>query len=70
MAHWNEGWSTAFSALEGLTDADLGRTVTINNEPHRVHRALLRLLAHAGYHAGQIVFVAKAARGAAWKPSK
>src|ERR1700756_1184309 len=29
MALWEEGWGCLFSALEGLTEADLGRTITI-----------------------------------------
>src|SRR5262245_12146660 len=34
MADWERGWSTLFDTLAGLTDADLGRTVTIRGEPH------------------------------------
>ena len=33
----------------------------------KVHEALHRSLAHASYHVGQIVFLAKAFRGDAWK---
>src|SRR4051812_20699060 len=29
LALWDDGWNRVFQALEPLTDADLGRTVTI-----------------------------------------
>lgn len=50
-----------------LTDDDLGRTVTIRNQPHTVIEALHRSLAHTAYHVGQIVFIAKALKGSGWK---
>lgn len=59
MELWERGWATMFGALEGLTDADLGRTVTIRGEAHSVMQAINRQLAHYPYHCGQIVFVAK-----------
>ncbi len=67
QAKWEDGWRMLFAALGNLTDADLGRTVTIRGEPHTVAQALHRSLAHASYHVGQIVFVAKALRGADWR---
>ena len=56
-----------FAALSALTDADLAKTVTIRGQPHTVAEALHRSLAHTSYHVGQIVFVAKALRGADWR---
>jgi len=41
--------------------------VTIRGEPHTVAQALHRSLAHASYHVGQIVYVAKTLRGADWR---
>lgn len=67
LAKWHRGWSALFAALADLTDADLGATVTIRRQPLRIDQALHRSLAHAAYHVGQIVYVAKALRGAAWK---
>jgi hypothetical protein len=58
-ALWESGWKQVFDALEPLTDADLGRTVTIRTEPHSVMQAINRQIAHYAYHAGQIVFAAK-----------
>ena len=48
-----------FAALEPLTDADLGRTVTIRGEAHSVMQAINRQLAHYANHVGQIVMLAK-----------
>jgi uncharacterized damage-inducible protein DinB len=59
MALWNEGWQRMFSALEGLSEEDLRRTVTIRGEAHSVMQAINRQLAHYSYHCGQIVLLAK-----------
>jgi hypothetical protein len=56
---WEKGWAMLFGALEPLTEADLGRTVTIRGEAHSVMQAINRQLAHYPYHCGQIVFLAK-----------
>jgi hypothetical protein len=58
-ALWESGWKHVFDALEPLTDADLGRTVTIRTELHSVMQAINRQIAHYAYHVGQIVFAAK-----------
>jgi uncharacterized damage-inducible protein DinB len=64
--YWADGWDVLLDALDSLSDADLSRTVTIRRQPLTVTAALLRALAHVSYHVGQIVFMAKAARGNAW----
>jgi uncharacterized damage-inducible protein DinB len=56
---WERGWKYVFDALQPLTDADLGRTVTIRNEPHSVMQAINRQVAHYTHHIGQILFLAK-----------
>jgi hypothetical protein len=66
IAMWDEGWRALTSALADLTDADLERRILIRGQPWRVDEALLRSLAHASYHVGQIVFAAKAMAGDAW----
>jgi hypothetical protein len=66
MRLWDCGWDTLFSALEPLTDADLGRTVTIRGEPHSVMQTINRQLAHYSYHCGQIVFLAKHLQNQKW----
>jgi hypothetical protein len=67
MAQWELGWSYLFKAMGELTDADLGRTITIRNEPHSVMQAIHRQIAHVANHAGQIVYLAKHYAGENWK---
>jgi uncharacterized damage-inducible protein DinB len=64
---WNAGWQRLFSALEPLSDHDLGRTVMIRGEAHSVMQAINRQVAHYSYHCGQIVFLAKHLRSEQWK---
>ena len=66
MARWTQGWDVLLAALDGLSDADLGRTVTIRGQGLEVLEALHRSLAHLSYHVGQIVFLAKSLRGDGW----
>jgi uncharacterized damage-inducible protein DinB len=67
LREWDEGWRTLFATLADLRDADLERTVTIRALPLTVLDALHRSLAHASYHVGQIVYVAKSLRGDRWR---
>jgi len=66
MARWEEGWRILFDTLGSLEPADLERTITIRGEPHTVPQAILRQVAHYGYHVGQIVFLAKHYAGQRW----
>jgi hypothetical protein len=59
MAHWEAGWRVLFEALESHQPEDLTKVVTIRLEPYGVIDALHRSLAHAGYHVGQIVQLAR-----------
>jgi uncharacterized damage-inducible protein DinB len=67
MALWEEGWSHVFSAMEGLSEEDLERRVTIRGEAHSVMQAINRQIAHYAYHCGQIVMLAKHFRHADWQ---
>ena len=64
---WQEGWAVLENAVNELTEADLSRTITIRRQPLLVQQALLRSLAHAAYHVGQIVLLAKAEKGEEWE---
>jgi len=66
-AQWEDGWGRVFAAIEPLTDADLGRTVTIRGEAHSVMQAINRQVAHYALHIGQIVFLAKHFGSDHWK---
>jgi hypothetical protein len=67
LAHWQRGFAILFAALGELDDPDLHRSVTIRGQELAVHAALCRSLAHVASHVGQIVWVAKSLRGAAWR---
>jgi hypothetical protein len=67
IAVWEDGWKRVFAALEPLSDADLGRTVTIRGEPHSVMQAINRQIAHYAQHVGQIIMLAKHFAGDNWK---
>jgi hypothetical protein len=64
---WEDGWAHVFRALEPLSDADLGRTVTIRGEAHSVMQAINRQVAHYANHVGQIVLLAKHFAGVGWQ---
>ncbi len=67
MQSWEAGWTCALDSLEALTPADLDRSVRIRGEPHSLVQAINRQLAHAAYHAGQIVFLAKHLQSDTWQ---
>lgn len=64
---WEAGWSLVFGALEPLSDADLGRTVTIRGEAHSVMQAIHRQIAHYALHVGQIILLAKHFQHSQWR---
>ncbi len=64
---WEEGWACLFDTLQSLTDADLGRTVTIRGEAHSVMQAIHRQIAHYAYHCGQIVLLARHFQHGQWE---
>jgi hypothetical protein len=64
---WEDGWSHVLGTMESLTDADLGRSITIRGEAHSVMQAINRQVAHYSYHCGQIVFLAKHLSHDGWR---
>jgi hypothetical protein len=67
IAFWERGWACAFRTLEGLTVADLSKTVMIRAEPHSVPLAIVRQIGHYSAHVGQIIYIAKHRSGSRWK---
>jgi len=63
LAAWERGWKVLFDTLDSLGEADLDKSVTIRGEKHRIPQALLRGLAHAAYHTGQILYLVRF-----WRP--
>ena len=66
MSMWEAGWECVWRALGPLSEADLGRCITIRGEKHSVMQAVNRQLAHYPYHIGQIVMLAKHFQAAQW----
>ncbi len=64
MAHWEAGWGALFGTIDSLQPADLAKTIAVRGEPQTAQQALLRGLAHAAYHAGQITYLCRL-----WNPS-
>jgi Protein of unknown function (DUF1572) len=64
---WNGGWEVLFGALNGLSDDDMARIVTIRHEPHTVVQAIQRQLAHYAGHVHQIVLIGKCLKGTGWQ---
>lgn len=68
LDRWEKGWACLFAALDGLTEEDLDRTITIRTKPMLASAAVSRQLQHYGVHTGQIVLLAKHLVGPAqWK---
>jgi uncharacterized damage-inducible protein DinB len=67
LALWEQGWQYLFSALEPLSEQDLGRKVTIRGEAHSVMQAINRQMAHYSYHCGQVVMLAKHFKHTEWQ---
>lgn len=72
MAAWEAGWEAVLSTVASLTEADLidedgAKSVTIRGEAHTVVQALVRGLAHAAYHVGQIMYLVRLLEpGSSW----
>jgi hypothetical protein len=63
---WEKGWSCFLDTLESLQEDDLMKTVFIRQEPLTVVDAINRQLAHYPYHIGQILYIGKIIKDAAW----
>jgi uncharacterized damage-inducible protein DinB len=59
MAAWERGWDALFQTLDALQADDLQRIVTIRGVEHTVTLTMLRGLAHAAYHTGQITYLVR-----------
>jgi len=64
---WAEGWNVLESELSKVGDELLEHKVYIRGTELTVHEALCRSVAHAAYHVGQIVFLARTFAQGSWK---
>jgi hypothetical protein len=67
LAIWEAGWARLFKTLSELTETDLLETVYIRAEPYTVMGAIVRADEHIAYHVGQILMLARHAKGRDWK---
>jgi hypothetical protein len=63
---WDSSWAIALASIDALAPEDLDRMVRIRGEEFLVLESLNRLAAHAAYHVGQIVLLAKHFAGSNW----
>ena len=59
MDAWERGWQALFATLDGLSDSDLSKTVTIRGEAQSARQAMIRGATHVAYHTGQILYVCR-----------
>ncbi len=64
---WDDGWNVLFNTLHSLSPVNLAQTVYIRTKPVTVIEAIHRQLTHYASHVGQIIFLGKHIKGAAWK---
>jgi uncharacterized damage-inducible protein DinB len=64
---WNSAWKVLEDSVFPLESEDMKKTVTIRGVQFTVEEALLRSLAHFGYHVGQITLLAKYFAGKGWE---
>ena len=67
LALWEQGWTCLLDTLGSLKEEDLLKTIQIRHEPLLAVDAINRQLAHYPHHVGQIVYIGKIIRGAAWQ---
>lgn len=67
MEIWEEGWETLLKTVNSLENDDLEKTITIRSESMKVCDALLRSLAHAASHIGQMMYIGKIVKDNDWK---
>ena len=67
LSRWEAAWELLFRTVGALQPDDLGKTITIRNEPHTVVQAINRQVSHYSAHVGQIVLLAKHLAGPRWQ---
>ena len=59
LASWEQGWQVLFDAISTLKGTDLQKAITIRGQALTVAQGLIRGLAHAAYHTGQIMYLSR-----------
>lgn len=63
---WDKGWACFLDSLSSLKASDLGKSVTIRQEPLSVIDAINRQLTHYPYHIGQMVYLGRMLKKENW----
>jgi hypothetical protein len=64
---WEDGWSSVFDTLSGLTPDDLMKSVFIRKKEYSVLEAIGDHLTHYAVHVGQILFLTKHIVSDSWE---
>jgi hypothetical protein len=64
---WNDGWAVLEQSISELNDGHLEQKVRIRNVELSVIEALHRSLAHASYHIGQMIYLARCVKESEWE---
>lgn len=64
---WERGWKRVFDTLDTLAEEDLRKTITTRGKPHTLLAGIQGHVSHYGYHAGQIVYIARHLASDGWK---
>ena len=67
IAAWDTGWDCLFNALDTINENNFDNLIKIRNENHTITDAIIRQLAHYASHVGQLIFIGKMIKGAAFK---
>jgi len=67
LEKWEAGWDCLFTSLDTINEENFETQILIRNQAHTIVEAVLRQLAHYSYHVGQIVYLGRIRKGAAWK---
>lgn len=67
LEKWEAGWQCLFTALDSINEEDFATTIYIRNMGHTIPEAINRQLAHYAYHVGQMVYLGRMMKGAAWE---
>ena len=66
FAHFDRGWKTLVSALDGIDESNVNQTICIRGEGHSIPQALARSVTHLTYHVGQIAIIARMVHTGDW----
>lgn len=67
LEFWNIGWEVLFGAMQSIEKDEIDHIIYVRNEGITIMDGLVKSLAHATYHTGQIVQLSKYFAGEKWE---